>query len=428
MSDALVVRLFGALALERGGRDLPPPDRLHGRLLVAYLALHPGPHARGDLAGLLWPAVPPDSGRASLRSAVASVRRAVGEAHLAADRETVALSRVWVDALAFRELLRAGELERALELADAPLLQGLTGGWVEAERHEHLDRTDLALAVLAARCEQAGDLRRAASLTRRRVALDPLSEPAHRELMRLLAAASDRPSALAVYTALSERLRADLGIAPSAETRALARGLREDAAAQDPRSLPAAIVAAAEAATHINAHTEAVSLYERAAALTAPALRDHADALIGLGDARLRAGAASEVREPLLEAADIARRLGDVRLLGRAPIGLSSVPFFPGDEPADATTIALLEEALAREPPPSLRATLLARLARERWFVADEGEVDDLAAQALTVARAAGDPQAIAAALDTVHLTVAAIADARQRLGIADELVAVGQR
>src|SRR3954469_9868541 len=210
MSDALVVRLFGALALERGGRDLPPPDRLHGRLLLAYLALHPGPHARGDLAGLLWPAVPAGSGRASLRSAVASVRRAVGEAHLTTDRETVALARVWTDALVFRELLRAGELERALELAGAPLLQGLTGGWVDAERDEHLDTTDQALSVLAASCEEAGDLRRAVSLTRRRSALDPLSEAAHRELMRLLAAAGDRASALAAYTALGDRLRVEL--------------------------------------------------------------------------------------------------------------------------------------------------------------------------------------------------------------------------
>src|SRR3954462_9572735 len=109
MSDHLVVRLFGALALKRGGRALPPPDRLRGRLLLAYLALHPGPHARGDLAGLLWPAVPADSGRASLRSAVASARRAVGEALFVADRETVALTRIWSDALVFRELLRAGE-------------------------------------------------------------------------------------------------------------------------------------------------------------------------------------------------------------------------------------------------------------------------------------------------------------------------------
>jgi DNA-binding SARP family transcriptional activator len=427
-SDALVVRLFGALALERDGRDLAPPDRLHGRLLLAYLALHPGAHARRDLADLLWPAVPADSGRSSLRSAVASVRRAVGEAHLAADRETVALTAVWTDALAFRELLRAGELERALELAAAPLLQGLTGGWVDAERHEHLDRTHHALAVLAARCEETGDLRRAASLTRRRIALDPLSEPAHRELMRLLAAAGDRASALALYTALSERLRAELGIAPSGETRALARGLREDVAGEAKRSRPAAIVGAAEAATRINAHAEAASLYERAAALTAPALRDHADTLIGLGEARLRAGMASEVREPLLEAAEIGRRLGDARLLAAAAIGLTSVPFFPGDEPTDATTVALLGEALALDPPPGVRAMLLARLARERWFVADEVEVGDLAAQALTAARAAGEPRAIAAALDTVHLTLAAMGDARQRLAVADEVVAVGER
>jgi DNA-binding SARP family transcriptional activator len=428
MSDALVVHLFGALALERGGRELAPPDRLHGRLLLAYLALHPGAHARGDLADLLWPAVPADSGRSSLRSAVASVRRAVGETHLEADRETVALTSVWTDALVFRELLRAGEFERALELADAPLLQGLTGGWVDAERHEHFDLTDHALAVLAARCEEAGDLRRAVSLTRRRIVLYPLSEPAHRELMRLLVAASDRASALAVYAALSERLRAELGIAPSGETRALARGLREDVAGEAMRPFPAAIVSAAEAATRINAHAEAASLYQRAAALTAPALRDHADALIGLGQARLRAGMASEVREPLLEAAAIARRLGDARLLAAAAIGLSSVPFFPGDEPTDATTVALLGQALALDPPRGVRAMLLARLARERWFVADEVEVGDLATQALTVARAAGEPQAIGAALDTVHLTLATIGDARQLLAVADELVALGER
>jgi DNA-binding SARP family transcriptional activator len=428
MSDTLAVRLFGALALERGGRELSPPDRLHGRLLLAYLALHPGAHARGDLADLLWPAVPADSGRSSLRSAVASVRRAVGEAHIAADRERVGLTAVWTDALVFRELLRAGELERALELAGAPLLQGFTGGWVDAERHEHFDRTDHALAVLAARYEEAGDLRRATSLTRRRIALDPLSEPAHRELMRLLAAASDRASALALYAELSERLRAELGIAPSSETRALARALREDGAGEPERPPPAAILGAAEAASRIDAHADAASLYERAAALTAPALRDHAETLIRLGQARLQAGMASEVREPLLEAAEIGRRLGDARLLAEAAIGLSSVPFFPGEEPTDATTVALLGEALALDPPPDVRATLLARLARERWFAADEVEVGDLAEQALSLARAAGEPRAIGAALDTVHLTLATIGDARERLAIADELVAVGER
>jgi DNA-binding SARP family transcriptional activator len=428
MSEPLAVRVFGALALERGGRELAPPDRLHGRLLLAYLALHPGGHARADLAELLWPAVPATSGRSSLRSAVASVRRAVGEGHLAADRETVALTAVWTDALAFRELLRAGELEQALELADAPLLQGLTGAWVDAERHEHLDRTDRALAVLAARCEEAGELRRAASFTRRRTALDPLSEPAHRELMRLLAAASDRASALAVYAAFSERLRRELGVAPSAETRALARALREDVGEEPTRSLPAAIVSAAEAATRIDAHAEAASLYQRAAALTAPTLREHAEALIGLGQARLQAGRSSEVREPLLEAAEIGRRLCDARLLAEAAIGLSSVPFFPGDEPSDQTTVALLGQALALDPPPDVRAILLARLARERWFVADDVEVGDLAAQALTVARAAGEPRAIGAALDTGHLTLAAIGDARERLAVADELVAIGER
>src|SRR3954454_13130630 len=112
----LVIRLFGALAIEDDSREIALPERLHARLLLAYLALHPGPHARGDLAALLWPDTAPSSARASLRAAVASARRAIGDRHLSAGRDAVAVADAWVDALAFRERLREGRLDEALEL------------------------------------------------------------------------------------------------------------------------------------------------------------------------------------------------------------------------------------------------------------------------------------------------------------------------
>lgn len=73
--------------------------------------------------------------------------------------------------------------------------------------------------------------------------IDPLSEDAYRALMRRLAASGDRAGALTVFESLRERLRAELAIAPSPETRELAERLRRSEAER-----PAATVTAVELA------------------------------------------------------------------------------------------------------------------------------------------------------------------------------------
>lgn len=60
--------------------------------------------------------------------------------------------------------------------------------------------------------------------------VEPLSEAHDRDLMRRLVAADDRAGALAVYERLAGRLRAQLGIVPSAATRQLATELRSEGA------------------------------------------------------------------------------------------------------------------------------------------------------------------------------------------------------
>ena len=61
--------------------------------LLAWLALHPGEHPRGPLAGLLFPGVPQAHARASLRSAAWAVRRMLGpdEREVHDGRETIGL-------------------------------------------------------------------------------------------------------------------------------------------------------------------------------------------------------------------------------------------------------------------------------------------------------------------------------------------------
>ncbi len=55
---------------------------------------------------------------------------------------------------------------------------------------------------------------------------EPLAEAAHRDLIRRLAQAGDRPAALAVADALAERLRRELRVPLGAETRALVDEVR----------------------------------------------------------------------------------------------------------------------------------------------------------------------------------------------------------
>jgi DNA-binding SARP family transcriptional activator len=59
----LRVRLAGSLALESDGREIPLPPSRRARALLAYLAAHPGAHARGELAARFWPDVLDESAR-----------------------------------------------------------------------------------------------------------------------------------------------------------------------------------------------------------------------------------------------------------------------------------------------------------------------------------------------------------------------------
>ena len=94
------------------------------------------------------------------------------------------------------------------------------------------------LGTLAARAEEAGDLAAAVAWARRRLDVEPLAEAAHRELIRLLALGGDRPAALAAARAMGERLRSELGIPPSAATRALVEDVRRGRIAAPGRPPP----------------------------------------------------------------------------------------------------------------------------------------------------------------------------------------------
>ncbi len=239
----LHVKLMGEMVLELDGEPLELPASRRARALLGVLALERRTHPRGQLAARFWPDVLDESARTSLRSALSALRRPLGadaDRYLVATREGVALAgpdHVWTDVGEFDRLLSQGQLHDALDLFRGDLLADLDEDWVYEYREQHRARVVALLEQLAGGAETAGDLAGAVALTRRLLALDPLSEEAYRELIRRLALSGDRSAALTTFRRLSDRFATELGIAPSPATRELVEQIRaEDATPSAPLS------------------------------------------------------------------------------------------------------------------------------------------------------------------------------------------------
>ena len=229
------------------------PLRLKGRktmALVAYLAIHAGEaRSRDELIALLWGDRGEAQARSSLRQSLSELRKALGGADsspLIAGRSAVALEAagIAVDTLAFERLIDDGTpaaLQRAAELYRGDLLDGIgvhDAGfeiWLRDERQRLKNRACDALVRLLGYQEGAPDDQgdrgdRPMATAQRLLALDPLREAGHRALMRIHAKQGDRTSALKQYRTCRDALAAELGIAPEAETEALAEQIRGGAA------------------------------------------------------------------------------------------------------------------------------------------------------------------------------------------------------
>ncbi len=225
--------------------------------LLAYLALADRPHSRDALAELLWPDRDTEHARGALRRTLSTLRKAIGEEHVEAARERVALARgpgLEIDVDRFRGLTALGasetELEEAVALFGGDLLEGFSvrdspafEDWqlLEADglRRELGGVIERLVDARAAWSDYAGAVRHA----RRRLELDPLHEPAHRQLIRLLAWSGDRAAALTQYRTCVRTLSSELGVPPLPETtelyRAISDGSLEPAPGVAPPQRPA---------------------------------------------------------------------------------------------------------------------------------------------------------------------------------------------
>ena len=236
MGSTLDIRTFGGLRVHLGGVEHERLDARSAEALLVYVAHAQRPVGREALADLLWPERSGDTARANLRSALHRLRRAFAP-HLVADRTSVALtSGVRCDAVEFERHHRHRRYAEAARLYGGTFLDGFyldASPRFEAWLHDEQERLrGLAIAARQALLEEAvADGRDAEALGHAHgvLALEPLHEPTHRALLRLLVRSGRRESAAAHYERFRDRLRSEFDADPDGATLRLAGELFERA-------------------------------------------------------------------------------------------------------------------------------------------------------------------------------------------------------
>mgnify|MGYP003775119703 CR=1 FL=1 len=229
-SDAVSVDVLGPLRLSVGGAEVevPGPKR---RAVLALLALAEGRAVTVDhLVDALWPAEPPDTGRAALHSHVSRLRGHLGvaatrietldggyrlalttaECDLAAARALRARAASVSPAQALDLLREADALWRGPVLPDLRAVAPIDAAVTELDdlRRSVVDeliQVSLDTGTLDGVVERAGAV----------VTADPLREPAVALLVRALAAAGRPADALRAAREFRARMAEETGLDPS---------------------------------------------------------------------------------------------------------------------------------------------------------------------------------------------------------------------
>jgi predicted ATPase/DNA-binding SARP family transcriptional activator len=274
----LEITTLGGLSIRRDGQLIPSLHSRKAQALLLYLAVTSRPQPREVLADLLWEEFSQKRAMNNLRVVLSNLRKHLGD-RLLITRDTAAMNPdVDYDldvALLEANLSSAGDFERktgtldqevisrieqAVELYKGEFLSGFFvenamefDAWmvVERERFHHLVLDGLGKLVrweLAQGAYTVG-IRHASKW----VQLEPLSEAAHRQMMRLLALGGERSASLAQYHKCREILADELGLDPDSRTSSLYEGIRDGSISTDlaiPKHIPPSDVRATDVRHH----------------------------------------------------------------------------------------------------------------------------------------------------------------------------------
>lgn len=265
----LSVFLLGPFQAHLDGRPLGGFAYDKVRALLAYLAMESNrPHSREKLAALLWSDQSPDAARNSLRQALATLRRAIGDQKsntpfLLLDQGNMQINpvaSVWLDVGVFQQHLAASQNHTHTDIETCPFcVQHLEAGvalyrgdffdglllqdseefelWVVTRREEFRLQALSSIFHLTNHYMRRGQYSKAQGYAFRQVEIEPYCEEAHRQLMSILANSGQRSAALAQYESCRRILASELGVPPAHETYALYKRIRS-AGETRPNNLP----------------------------------------------------------------------------------------------------------------------------------------------------------------------------------------------
>jgi len=239
VSSRLAFYLLGPPRIERDSVPIKM-DRRKAIALAAFLAVTGESQRRDSLVNLLWPEYDSSRGRAALRRTLHALRSTLGGDWLVVDRDQIGIDAniaPWVDVDRFHQHLATCEthghptskicptcvapLTEAVALVRGDFLSGFSlkdsinfDDWqlfqAELLRRELSDALQRLIRWHGAQRE----FEPAVGYARRRLALDPLGEPAHCQLMRLYAWSGHRSAALRQYEECVVVLNDQLGVPP----------------------------------------------------------------------------------------------------------------------------------------------------------------------------------------------------------------------
>jgi len=245
----LEIHTFGGFDVRRGEARVNDFESRKVEALAAYLLSNRGrTFSRDHLAALLWPDRTEASARRNLRQALYNLRSTMEHEAVpcfVVDARSVRFEPHpgdWIDLDPFEKVLLPEDgdtavdprgLANAVRLYRGQFLDGLPSPgigyeeWLLGEQERYREAVLRALRDLVDHALATGDHEAGIRYARQLVRIDPLSEEAHRKLIRLYALSGRRGRALAHYDDLVELLHRELSVAPLDETTELHRSIRE---------------------------------------------------------------------------------------------------------------------------------------------------------------------------------------------------------
>lgn len=239
----LKIRCLGGLEFRLGEEPLESFESQKVRALLTYLACQ-GDRTfdREHLAGLLWPEKSEAAARRNLRQALYNLKQVLtpeepSSGVVSTDQGQIGLHPeldCWVDVVAF-ETARArgltgdrvephylaeaaglyrGEFLSGFSLRDSPAFEN----WCLTEQRRLREAAIEILHALIESYLSRGELRLGTRFAHRLVAIDPLSESAHRYLIQLYGFSGRRQRALDQYEQLRDLLHRELEVEPEEQT------------------------------------------------------------------------------------------------------------------------------------------------------------------------------------------------------------------